>query len=507
MDDQEAPLGGELPDSSQPGAVLPGGDHHGPELFAAEELQSQPQEAGNRALIRGAEDIYEAFRLGRQSAHESSGISQSAHEGKGISQSVPEVRPTEAIMEARAAQDVLVVLDPPTRRVTGKSTPGHLLPPSIDGPSLRPLRKGGEWNPDEELDVDKFELWQHQRVKKMIQEEMADMMEGKPTDGWAEQWIKEVKEMEKVRQVQEAQARVKTLAAPEVLQTRTVPLEEVKKDLEKWRPAFEKEYRNLTEGPVEVLDRQQVQKIKDSGVEIEMLPMKAVTVQKPDKLKARFVVCGNMAEEPGPGEEVDTSVGGACTMAVRCLVHKAALEGWSLGTIDVAAAFLQAPRRGDRVALVEPPSILRLLGISKPGEYWLVKCALYGYMQSPADWAHFRDSTLATLRWEHQGGVCQAKRTAEPHVWEVVREEKEAKEVRTIGFMTVYVDDILVASEPAALNGIFKALKTLWKCSEEEIVQEGKETRFCGYELKADGEGGYYLSQEHYLKDVLKKRG
>lgn len=72
-------------------------------------------------------------------------------------------------------------------------------------------------------------------------------------------------------------------------------------------------------------------------------------------------------------------------------------------------------------------------------------------------------------------------------MWEVVRKEKEAKEVRTIGFMTVYVDDILVASEPAALNGIFKALKTLWKCSEEEIVQEGKETRFCGYELKARG--------------------
>lgn len=240
---------------------------------------------------------------------------------------------------------------------------------------------------------------------------------------------------------------MRALATPEVLQTRTVPLEEVKKDLEGWRPAFEKEYLNLTSGPVEVLNKEQSQRLRESGVEIEVLPMKAVTVQKPDKLKARFVVCGNMAEEPEPGEEADNSVGGACTMAVRCLVM-----GWSLRTIDVAAAFLQAPRRGDRVSLVEPPSILRALGLSQGGEYWRVRCALYGFMQSPSDWAHFRDTTLAQLRWECQGKECKAKKTVEPHVWEIQQEREEGQEWNTIGFMTVYVHDIMVASTREAIS-------------------------------------------------------
>ena len=356
-----------------------------------------------------------------------------------------------------------------------------------------------------ENDIEIFELWQHQRLKKLVQEEVADLLAGKPTEGWAQQWVKETGEMEKVMEVK---ARIKALATPEVLQTRTVPLEEVKKDLEKWRAAFEKEYETLTSGPVEVLDRQQCQRLKDSGVEIETLPMKAVTVQKPDKLKARFVVCGNMAADPGPGEETDNSVGGACTVAVRCLVHKAALESWSLGTIDVAAAFLQAPRRGEKVTLVEPPAVLRLLGLSKPGDCWRVRCALYGFMQSPADWAYFRDNSLEGLRWQGSQGPCEVRRTAEPRVWELLQlEEKTKKKGTTMGYMTVYVDDILVATDKKEMNGFFAALKALWRCSEEEVVKGDKGIRFCGYEIKADGKEGYYLSQEHYLKDVLRRRG
>lgn len=54
-------------------------------------------------------------------------------------------------------------------------------------------------------------------MKHLIQEELAETLEGKNTDGWAKQWIKEANEMEKVMRVQ---ARVKALATPEVLQTR-----------------------------------------------------------------------------------------------------------------------------------------------------------------------------------------------------------------------------------------------------------------------------------------------
>ena len=158
----------------------------------------------------------------RQSTQESNGISQSAHEGKrisqsahagtrisqsaqaeaGISQSLLEDTepPDDVVLAERADQDVLVVLDPPTRRIYGKSTPGQILPTpeTTSGPFLRHVRKGGEWaSGDSRFEVamaeeiaeqeelcDKLALCQHQRMKIMVQEEMAEILEGKTTDGW-----------------------------------------------------------------------------------------------------------------------------------------------------------------------------------------------------------------------------------------------------------------------------------------------------------------------------------
>ena len=53
-----------------------------------------------------------------------------------------------------------------------------------------------------------------------------------------EVWVMPVAEMEQ--------------KASEVLQTRTVGLEEVKADLARWKPAFQKEYDNLVRGPVTI---------------------------------------------------------------------------------------------------------------------------------------------------------------------------------------------------------------------------------------------------------------
>lgn len=50
-------------------------------------------------------------------------------------------------------------------------------------------------------------------------------------------------------------------------------------------------------------------------------------------------------------------------MTIRTVIHMAINEGWSMGSFDVTGAFLQAPRRGSS----EPPSILRPLGLTKPG--------------------------------------------------------------------------------------------------------------------------------------------
>ena len=502
-----------------------GGDDEQP-LFS-DVVESSPSRVEvSEATPWGAEDIFEAYQMRRQSAHEGTRISQSvhegtrisqsAHEGKRISQSLledTEIPPDDVVLAERTDQDVLVVLDPPTRRIHGKSTPGQLLPTpdTTSGPFLRHVRKGGEWESgDSRIEVameeeiaeqeelcDKLALWQ-QRMKIMVQEEMAEILEGKTTDGWIPELVEETKAME---QVMTLRARVKALAVPEVLQARTVPLEEVRKELDLWKPAFVKEYETLTSGPVEVLTEDQYQNLKDSGVPIEILPMKAVTVRKPDKYKARFVVCGNMATEPCVE---DTSVGGICTVALRCMVHKAAISKWSLGSIDVAGAFLQAPRRGEKTTLVEPPAILRQMGLCAYGEKWRVKCALYGFTESPSDWGHFRDDTLRNLKWVEDGEQYQVEPTGEPHLWRIVKKRRE--EQLSCGYVAIYVDDVLAAADEKVLKSFFKAVKSLWRCSEEEMVSQDAWMRFCGYELKSDGEDGFLLSQEHYVLDLLTRR-
>jgi hypothetical protein len=140
----------------------------------------------------------------------------------------------------------------------------------------------------------------------------------------------------------------------EVLQTRVVSAEEVRRDLEGWKPIFQKEYEALVSGPVEAITEREVRRMQEEGVKVEILPAKAIASKKPpNRKKGRVVVCGNFAEER---DDVNVSVGGVCTMTVRGLLHTAACKHWSVGSIDVTGAFLQAPRRNTTTAtIVQPP--------------------------------------------------------------------------------------------------------------------------------------------------------
>ena len=177
--------------------------------------------------------------------------------------------------------------------------------------------------------------------------------------------------------------KLEQVAEEEVLQTRIIPLEEVQADLMGWKEAFEKEVKTLIDGPVTRMPR-----------EVEILPMKAVAMIKPPgKRKGRVVVCGNYAEEKAE----DVSVGGICSMELRGTIHAAAARRWKIGTVDVKAAFLRAPRR-------EPPAILKQLGLVEQDEWWKVNCAIYGFTESPADWANHRDlEGLRKMEWETEG--------------------------------------------------------------------------------------------------------
>ena len=292
--------------------------------------------------------------------------------------------------------------DLPRRRVHGKSPPI-----SQAAPSLRSLREAGEKEllveealqgaDREDLQRDaeaehEVAVKQHRELKELMQEDEIRMREGMLCKAEIETVMKvaeEVKALE-AKLWYENNVKMRKLEADaelEVLQTRTVPLEEIRRDLQGWTEAFRKEVDMLTAGPVSRITKQEYQQLCSQGIPMETLPTKMVaTVKPPGRRKGRIVVCGNFASEKAS----DTSIGGVCAVALRGTIHAAALNDWSLGTVDVKGAFLQTPRRETgKISVVQPPALLVQTGLAEHGEMWRVHHALYGYVESPSDWGHF----------------------------------------------------------------------------------------------------------------------
>lgn len=348
-------------------------------------------------------------------------------------------------------------------------------------------------------------MFQHSNLQRMIQEEISGIQGLENGDAsMLQQAVIEVKALEELLVQHEARREAKlrsltTRVEEEVLQTRVVPMEEVKQNIEQWTPAFAKECMALTDGPVKPVTPAEVQRMRDSGEVVEVLPMLAIASRKPpNRYKGRVVVCGNYAETKPEGS---ISVGGVCSTAIRAVVHLSTAKQWSLGTLDVTGAFLQAPRRPHgKTTLAQPPSILQQMNLVQPGELWKIECALYGLQESPSDWAAHRDEGARKMKWMHQGQQRHLEETAEKHLWKIKSDDGV-----TCGYMLVYVDDFLIASELGEMKSLMEEIKRTWVCSEEEIVSTTSTTRFCGYELQERLGGGFWLGQTGYLNDVLTK--
>ena len=356
--------------------------------------------------------------------------------------------------EERQEMEVQVVAQ--KRRRLQSKTP---RPPEYE-PELfsTEVQKRGEWQHEEPIEGEmaQVRLMQHLGLQQLVQEEVSHVCEtggNSGSNGLLKKAKQEIKYLEEKMKSSEPSVRSLTAKVEEeVLQTRVVPLDEVRRNLDLWKPAFEKEVKTLTEGPVKPMSKEEVQRMKDRGEVVEILPMLAIASKKPpNRLKSRIVCCGNFAEAPAEG---NLSVGGVCSTVIRTVTHLAASYGWSLGTIDVTGAFLQAPRRPcGKVTFTQPPTILQALDLVQPNELWRVDCALYGLQESPSDWSSHRDDQLRLLQWEDDMGHYHLEETAEKHLWKV----KDGKN-QTTGFVMVYVDDFLVATSENRLTKILEVL-------------------------------------------------
>ena len=322
------------------------------------------------------------------------------------------------------------------------------------------------------------------------------------------------KECEKIEVKLRALQSVEELQEPDhaTLVTKSISLEEVRRNINEWKPALEAEYRSLKDHKaICPINEEEYQRLRKEREVMESIPgMLVATLKPPSRKKARVVACGNHVQSGA--ERGDLSAGGIDTIAFRSLVSMATREGFSIGTADVKTAFLQAPRRSTpgRETIVQPPAILKEAGVLSYGwaERWKVTGALYGLVESPRDWADFRDGKLRQMSWRvHDGGRVQLRPTAESHLWKLVElpEREGEKEENIRAYLGVYVDDLVVAAKDDMLVNFMEQLKKVFLMSPYEVVTDKLPVTFCGYEITKKG-GGFVLNQAKYTDDLLRRR-
>ena len=288
--------------------------------------------------------------------------------------------------------------------------------------------------------------------------------------------------------------------------THTVSLQDVKRNLDGWKDSAWAEFVNLKEKKQAL----SVRKRAELPPGCRIVPCKGVYTVKPDKKnfyrrKTRFVACGNHVL-PGQ-EDIDLYAAGIDATSLRTMLSYTIRKPWKYGTTDIRQAFVLAPWLGSPVAL-QPPAIAYELGLAEPGEYWYVDKAIYGLRESPALWSRFRNEQLALARWYAEiDGVYEELRLdqmiTDDQIWRIVRVNGDQE---PLGYVMVYIDDLLINALPSAMDSFFNWVAAKWECDDLDVLQEGHPIRFLGMELHMK-DNGLELAQEGFVRELLRSHG
>ena len=392
----------------------------------------------------------------------------------------------------------------PRRRLHRKTTPVSVG--ASTNPTLRRVARGvgGESEPLQEL-AEEMEVWnswmlfQHINLAQLMQELVLDVGEGlQGGDETLQKVQREVRVLE--GHLKKVNVEEEEVAREEVLQTRLISVQEVRQNMMEWKEPFQEEYDMLCSTVIKKLDPKALKEVLSSAEHVERIPSKIVpTIKPPFKRRGRIVACGNYAAAP----EGDVSAGGIETICLRTLLRKTAHNQWSAATIDVKKAFLNAPRaeKKGHVTLIDPPAVLVTMGVIPKDESWLCTGAIYGLTQSPHDWGMHRDEMFRNFKWTCNNEELRLIETPERHLWKITKEGTQEER----GYLCSYVDDLMVAGEQAVVESTIKRIEEQWACSEPEYINNEKNIRFCGYELRWDRADDLLLMQPSYVLDLLDK--
>eukprot|EP00439_Symbiodinium_sp_Y106_P022158 s6090_g2.t1 len=290
----------------------------------------------------------------------------------------------------------------------------------------------------------------------------------------------------------------------------TVPLDQVRPALHKWMGAIEKEIKQLLDGTLRPMPTSRAKELERQG-RLKLVPSKAVCTLKPPATKGerarrrfRLVLCGNFAAPDDPS--CCLYAGGVSAETVRLALAIAAGRKWLGATSDITAAFLLAewPEELARYAIF-PPRMLIEAGFVAADQVWEVLKPLYGLRESPSIWSKCRSARLASakLLWGNKTVVLKPSE-ADPDLWLAYDQDDPST---LLGLVVTYVDDLLYLAEESLVVAIHMWIEREWPCSPLEWAKNPGGTRYLGMEIHQRVDGNFEISQEGYVKELLRNHG
>ena len=232
------------------------------------------------------------------------------------------------------------------------------------------------------------------------------------------------------------------------------------------------------------------------------------------KHKSRLVFCGNFATW---GEHSTTTTNLDAPL-LRLMLSLACSKETTWSSVDITSAFLNADIHDEDTVLITPPPILVKMDIVKPNTVWHVKKAIYGSREAPRLWQQERDQQLRELEFVYndrsahlvqsyihpslwfiaEGSTASTKGT--PPFDHCLRSDEWTVNLhkhKILGYVGVYVDDLLIAGPRSLNDTLIKAVQGIWKTSAREHLGPDPDCvpilRFLGMNLeRVDEERGIY---------------